>query len=449
MNITSKKSFFKIRNIKINFVSVIKYANISMNKTKVLVAQLGARKHYQEPLLFESWGILDRFYTDLYSGHSAIANLSRHPWIYNHLPNGLKKVLDRYEPGLKNAKITHFPKFAYKYIQTLKKASSEQASQIFVWGGEEFCRQILTHGLEDANTIYGFNSACLELFKYAKDRGIRCILDQTLADYSLVHQLLLEEEQCWQGWSLTPFTVNKADLELMQREQQEQDLANHIVCGSSFVKDSLISRGVDADKILVVPLGRLKDERLIQHQPFNTTPQERGDGLRILFVGSVGLRKGIPYLLEALRQIQGKIPFTCKIVGSLEIKPERLAEYSDICDFMGRIPRSQVKVLYTWADVFVLPSICEGSAMVTYEALSLGVPIITTYNSGSLVRDGVDGFIVPMKDIEEITDKLLKIYTIGNNYEKITNTQEYLKHILKDSENRLRQILSIPQSLNS
>lgn len=412
-----------------------------MNTAKVLVAQLGARKHYQEALLFHRWGILDKFYTDLYSGHNQFVNLLRYPSIYNRLPNSLKKGLDRYEPGLNNAKIVHFPKFGYQYVQTLKKSSPEQASRVFAWGGKEFCQQILKHNLGNVNTIYGFNSACLELFEYAKAQGIRCILDQTLADYSLVYKLLLEEEQCWQGWSLTPFTICNADLELMQREHQEQDLADRIICGSNFVKDSLIARKVDANKIFVVPLGRLKDEKSIQHQPVIQVSQERGDELRILFVGSVGLRKGIPYLLEALRQIEGRIRFTCKIAGSLEIKPDRVARYSNMCEFMGRVPRSQIKGLYAWADVFVLPSICEGSAMVTYEALSMGVPIITTYNSGSVIRDGIDGFIIPIKNTEAIVDKLLTIQAKKNFFKKRDDTQKYLKYVLKNSESILWQVL--------
>lgn len=227
----------------------------------------------------------------------------------------------------------------------------------------------------------------------------------------------------------------------MHREQREQDLADQIICGSNFVKDSLIARGVDANKISVVALGRLKDEKPIQYQPVTKTPKERGDGLRILFVGSVGLRKGIPYLLKALRQIKGKIPFTCRVVGSLQIKPQRVAEYSDVCDFMGRVPRSQITDIYTWADVFVLPSICEGSAMVTYESLSSGLPIITTYNSGSVVRDGNDGFIVPLKDIEEIADKLLKIYEIGNLTETGYNIQEYLNNLLKNAQKKLFNLM--------
>ena len=412
-----------------------------MHSTKVLVAQLGARKHYQEPILFHQWGILDRFYTDFYAGDNPFYSLLRHPKIYTYLPNDLKKALDRYQASLQSAKIIHFPIFGYQYIKAVKQASLEDVSQIFVWGAQQFCHKILERGIENINTIYGFNSACLELFEYAKDRNIRSILDQTLADYSLVYKLLSEEEQKWSGWSLTPFKINNYDLQLMEREHCEQDLANHIVCGSSFVKDSLVARGVNANKISVISLGRLKDEEAIDCQNLLSSPEERGDGLRILFVGSVGLRKGIPYLLEALSQIKGQIPFDCKVVGSLEIKSERIAQYSSICTFLGRIPRSQVKDLYRWADVFVLPSICEGSAMVTYEALSLGVPIITTYNSGSLVRDGIDGFIVPIRDSEAIAEKLIQMYRTSYNNERRKNSQAYLKHILQKSENNLSKIV--------
>lgn len=102
-----------------------------MSNAKILVAQLGARKHYQEPLLFHRWDILDGFYTDFYSGHSGVANLLRYPRIYDHLPNFLKKSLDRYEPGLKSAKIIHFPRWGYECTQNLQKASPQQVSQIF------------------------------------------------------------------------------------------------------------------------------------------------------------------------------------------------------------------------------------------------------------------------------------------------------------------------------
>ncbi len=64
---------------------------------------------------------------------------------------------------------------------------------------------------------------------------------------------------------------------------------------------------------------------------------------------------------------------------------------------------------YEWADVFLLPSLCEGSATVVYEALSAGLPVICTFNTGSVVRDNVDGYIVPIRDGEAIAEKLLHL----------------------------------------
>jgi glycosyltransferase involved in cell wall biosynthesis len=61
---------------------------------------------------------------------------------------------------------------------------------------------------------------------------------------------------------------------------------------------------------------------------------------------------------------------------------------------------------YRWADVLVLPSICEGSATVCYEALAAGLSVITTPNAGSVVRDGLDGFVVPIRDARALAEKL-------------------------------------------
>jgi len=75
-------------------------------------------------------------------------------------------------------------------------------------------------------------------------------------------------------------------------------------------------------------------------------------------------------------------------------------------EIIGPVPRSAVAEHYRWADVFVFPSLCEGSATVCYEALAWGLPVITTPNSGSVVVEGTDGFIVPIRDPHAIAEKL-------------------------------------------
>src|SRR5206468_7856155 len=56
--------------------------------------------------------------------------------------------------------------------------------------------------------------------------------------------------------------------------------------------------------------------------------------------------------------------------------------------------------------MFVFPSIDEGSALVTYEAMACGLPSVVTVNAGSQVRDGIDGCIVAVRDIDKLADRL-------------------------------------------
>ena len=95
-----------------------------------------------------------------------------------------------------------------------------------------------------------------------------------------------------------------------------------------------------------------------------------------------------------------------KLIGPVAIDRDCLARYDRWCELVGPVPRSLMSELYDWADTLVLPSICEGSATVTYEAMARGIPVITTPNSGSLIRDGVEGFIVPIRDHSAIQKKI-------------------------------------------
>src|SRR5690606_41274150 len=62
-----------------------------------------------------------------------------------------------------------------------------------------------------------------------------------------------------------------------------------------------------------------------------------------------------------------------------------------------------------WADIFFLPSICEGSATVIYEARAAGLPVVTTPNAGSVVRDGVDGFVCAAGDVDALCDRISRL----------------------------------------
>jgi glycosyltransferase involved in cell wall biosynthesis len=97
------------------------------------------------------------------------------------------------------------------------------------------------------------------------------------------------------------------------------------------------------------------------------------------------------------------------MVGTLAVTLQTQAQLREHLELIGRVPRNEVRQHFEWADVFLLPSVCEGSATVSYEALAYGLPVICTPNTGSVVRDGVDGFIIPMRDVDAIQDRLERL----------------------------------------
>jgi glycosyltransferase involved in cell wall biosynthesis len=95
-----------------------------------------------------------------------------------------------------------------------------------------------------------------------------------------------------------------------------------------------------------------------------------------------------------------------RIVGPVNVLPAALRELRSRVEIVGAVPRSEIGNHYRWADVFLLPSVCEGSATACYEALAAGLPAIVTPNTGSVVRDGVDGFIVAPHDPRTVSARL-------------------------------------------
>jgi glycosyltransferase involved in cell wall biosynthesis len=98
-----------------------------------------------------------------------------------------------------------------------------------------------------------------------------------------------------------------------------------------------------------------------------------------------------------------------RMVGSLSVPAEVLKQKPANVELAGAVPRSEMREQYRWADVFLLPSLCEGSAAVTYEAMMAGLPVICSENTGSIVEDSVTGFIVPLFDSVQVAKCLLSL----------------------------------------
>jgi glycosyltransferase involved in cell wall biosynthesis len=142
---------------------------------------------------------------------------------------------------------------------------------------------------------------------------------------------------------------------------------------------------------------------------FQPDPTKRhGAGCTFLFAGGVTQRKGIKYLLEAWRRVR-RPGWRLQLLGPLPRDPGPLRAFLGEVELLGRVSHAEVPARLAAADVFVFPSLCEGSAVVTYEALACGLPSVVTPNAGSVVRDGVDGFLVPPRDAEALAERMERL----------------------------------------
>lgn len=128
------------------------------------------------------------------------------------------------------------------------------------------------------------------------------------------------------------------------------------------------------------------------------------------FVGAVGLRKGAPIFLTVARRLAGHgVRF--EMVGAVDVPATNLNELARSVELVGPVPRPQVRSRLSEIDVFFFPAVCEGSSGAVMEAMAAGLPIVTTPNSGSLVIDGVHGFVRSRDDVDGLAAAVERLVT--------------------------------------
>ena len=188
-------------------------------------------------------------------------------------------------------------------------------------------------------------------------------------------------------WGARPIDLPSA--QRLQRYLNEIETSDFITVPSEFNRLTHIAQGVPDRKLRVVPYG--VDT---QHfHPGRDAPLTHP--FRVVFVGNFSIRKGAPYLLEAWKLL-GWRDAELWIVGNIAHDMSVLIQrhWLDVpgVRFQGFHP--DVLGLYHQSDVFVFPSLGEGSALVTYEAMASGLPVVVTDNAGSLARADIDGEVI-------------------------------------------------------
>ena len=254
----------------------------------------------------------------------------------------------------------------------------------------------------DVRAVYAYEDCAEQLFLAARDLGLKRVYDLPIAYWETSQRLLREEAQRYPDWEPT-LGGTRDSAEKLARKTRELELAELVICPSAFVLDSLpqqarATKTMHCRAPFGSPIVDLSDE---------TPRKDRGGPLRVLFAGALTQRKGLADLFAAMKMIDSR-EIELVVMGSL-LRP--LDWYRDqFADFVYEPPRPHRDVLRLMqsCDVFVLPSIVEGRALVQQEAMACGLPLIATRNAGAddLIQEGQTGFLVPMRSPESIADKI-------------------------------------------
>jgi alpha-maltose-1-phosphate synthase len=354
---------------------------------------------YQACLAFQEAGLLRSFETGFYSKQSRFLKFG-----LSLFPSSFKSTIERelrrrIQPGLRDEYIhTHvFWDMLFTYVARWS-GSRRWTEKSMYWRNHRLGLTVArVIDQERPSAVYCYETTAVEAFQACTKVGSLKILEHISGHYETYRHTAEEEIKLHSEFA--------EDLRLGDSEKgrqqwiQESKMADAIVVPSAFVAKTLIDIGISQDRMTIIPYG-------VDTERFHPRSEARTSGpFRILYAGRIHPMKGVIYLLEAFKQLK-LANVELIFVGSGDFSAKGWLPYRGIFRHIPRVPYEEMPDYYRNADLFIFPSLHEGSALVTYEAMASGLPVITTENAGSVIRNGEDGWIVPIRDVDVLKQKM-------------------------------------------
>lgn len=277
-------------------------------------------------------------------------------------------------------------------------------SELYKQVRESVARAACVH-TRRADCVVAYEGFALPAFEAARRAG-RCsaVLNYPVAHHRERRRIRLEENEREPGFAVTWPDFDDWPAGHEERLDEEIARADAVLVGSTFAADSFIAQGVPRHKMKTIPYG-------VDLQTFNPgTQRTHRDGrFKVIYAGQLTQRKGLSYLLRAYRRF-ARADTQLTLVGSVVGSDAPLMPYRDSFVHVPHQTRPALAAMYRDSDVFVLPTLVEGMGLVVLEAMACGLPVIVTANGpGDIVRDGVDGFIVPERDEDALFQRLQQL----------------------------------------
>jgi glycosyltransferase involved in cell wall biosynthesis len=325
---------------------------------------------------------------------------------FRWIPEGrIKKYLRKRScAGLNSKRVrTHLLPAVIAKIATITATTSKGRIRSVFWHNAQFDRWVGSELPRFGNLAFGYESASLHTFRRARELGIPRVLYQPIACAEKALSLLEEEKELFPVLADT-LRYNWFPEKELEGRREERMLADAILCASTFTKRSLIEVGVEPKKIFVEPYG-------VDQEVFAPSA-EKFANFSVIWASSYTQTKGIGYLLEALAR--EPVPGIELALAGYPYGRDAVVLYKDRVRVrrLGHISRQELGKVTGRCHAHVFPTLIEGFGRNIIEAMSSGLPVITTPNCAGpdLIEHGVTGFIVPIRDVDAICERLAWIY---------------------------------------
>ena len=372
-----------------------------VTRPRVAVVQDGARLHYAVPRALKAAGMLEMMFTEWYFLPRSWASLAA--WLAAKVrPGAGRRMRERCHSDLAGTPIVTNPGLILQ--QEIARKKHPFVESYYAWSSGRVGAWIQRHGLGDSNALFGFvRNIDPALCEAARQSGLHVVADQMIAPMAEEERQAHLQIERWPGWE-APRPAAGAAL-VRQVEERTWAASDHITCASQYVQRALVKQGLSPDRISVAPYPvdatnyAFADRR---GRSGNRAPPVVG------FVGAVGLRKGAPWFFEVARRFEpGQARFV--MVGPIHLRPGVADRHKGNVELAGAVPRSEVIRWLERFDILLFPSTCEGSPTAVAEAMASGLPVVSTPNSGTLLREGQDGFIRPYDDVDGLAEAVERL----------------------------------------
>jgi glycosyltransferase involved in cell wall biosynthesis len=349
----------------------------------VLITHPGRQHSHQAALALAAAGALAGYW----SGVPAVAAQAR------RLPASLRARFSRYAPiSLDPARARWFP-----WVPGLRRmGDSLLPAGLAAWNDFAACRMFDRRvagrlGRSGAGAVIACEISALATFRAARRLGFATLLDAPSIHHAAQDRL---------HGTTDPPTLHRR---IVAVKEAEIALADHILTVSELARQPYIEAGVPAEKVHAVPLGA----DLEMFKPDEA--QKTGPDFTFLFSGATIHRKGFDLLLAAFARVRAGNPAVrLRLAGPRGDAAHLLDRGRDGIDVLGAIPQPALAAELRRADVLVLPSRNDSYGMVVAEALASGTPVLVSEMVGAkdLVREGKNGWIVPVEDVAALADRM-------------------------------------------